>query len=266
MKSVKNDFYLIKNRKKGIMIKAFLVSCIAVVLAEMGDKTQLLAMAFAAKFRWQTVLWAVLAATLVNHLLAVIFGNVITHFFPIAWVKLAAAVSFILFALWTIRGDSLEGEDKREGASPFWTVAVAFFLAEMGDKTQLMTMSIAADQAIEVGGTGLAAKAQQILPVWMGTTTGMMIADAFGIGMGVVLHKYIPEKVVKWGAALCFAAFGFLGMDGALDELLSADKAFFYHTGLFAGIPLVLVLMWIISRFTAETAEVPPSAPPVNPS
>lgn len=246
------------------MLNAYFLSLVAVVLAEMGDKTQLLAMAFASKFRWQTVLWAVFAATLINHLMAVVFGNIITQFFPIAWVKFVAAVSFILFALWTIRGDTLEGEEKREGSSPFWTVAVAFFLAEMGDKTQLMTMSLAADQAIQVGGSGLGAKAAQIIPVWMGTTTGMIIADAFGIGMGVVLHKYIPEKVVKWVAALCFAAFGFLGMDGALDELFSADQASLYHALLLAGIPVVLFCMWLISRYTGGETEEEVSAPSEN--
>lgn len=247
------------------MMNAFFLALVAVVLAEMGDKTQLLAMAFASKFRWQTVLWAVFAATLINHLMAVVFGNMVTHFFPIAWVKLVAAISFILFALWTIRGDTLEGEDKREGKSPFWTVAVAFFLAEMGDKTQLMTMSLAADQAIQVGGSGLGAKAAQIIPVWMGTTTGMIIADAFGIGMGVVLHKYIPEKVVKWVAALCFAAFGFFGMDDALDALLSVDKASLYHGLLLTGIPVVVFFMWLVSRYTAgRIIEEEVSVPPLN--
>ncbi len=142
------------------MINAFLLSTVAVVLAEMGDKTQLLAMAFATRFRWQTVLWAVLAATLVNHLLAVVVGNVVTQFLPIAWIKLAAALSFIVFALWTIRGDKLDGEERDHGRSPFWIVAVAFFIAEMGDKTQLMTIALAADEAIKIGGTGWVAKVQ----------------------------------------------------------------------------------------------------------
>ena len=90
------------------MINAFLLAMVAVVLAEMGDKTQLLAMAFAARFRWQTVLWAVFAATLVNHLLAVAVGNVVTQFLPMVWIKLAAAASFIVFALWTLRRDTLD--------------------------------------------------------------------------------------------------------------------------------------------------------------
>ena len=145
------------------MLAAYILATAAVVLAEMGDKTQLLAMAFAARFKWQTVLWAVLVATLANHLLAVMVGNVITQFLPLEWIKLFAALSFIVFALWTIRGDNLDDEDKKTGRSPFWTVAIAFFIAEMGDKTQLMTIAIAADQALKIGGVGFTAKMQQIL-------------------------------------------------------------------------------------------------------
>ena len=229
------------------MLSAFILATIAVVLAEMGDKTQLLAMAFATRFRWQTVLWAVLAATLINHLLAVALGNVITQFIPIDWIKLVAAGSFILFALWTIRGDALHGEDQRQGSSPFWTVAIAFFIAEMGDKTQLMTIALAADEAVKIGGAGWLAKCQQIIPVWMGTTTGMMIADAFGIVVGIVLHKHIPEKAVKWVAALCFAAFGLIGLHDALDHVLEPG-ATAHHPCLIAGVILLPLAMWGVSK------------------
>ena len=122
---------------------SLLASFVFVVLAEMGDKTQLLAMAFATKFRWQTVMWGVFVATAVNHLLAAAAGSYLTTVVPLDYIKIAAAVSFILFGLWTIRGDTLEGEDKRFNFSPFWTVTVAFFIAEMGDKTQLATIALA---------------------------------------------------------------------------------------------------------------------------
>ena len=229
------------------MINAYLLATVAVVLAEMGDKSQLLAMAFATRFRWQTVLWAVLAATLVNHLFAVTVGNVITQFIPMEWIKLIAAAAFILFALWTIRGDALNGEDQRQGSSPFWTVAIAFFIAEMGDKTQLMTIALAADEAVKIGGAGWIAKCQQIIPVWMGTTTGMMIADAFGIVVGIVLNTHIPEKVVKWVAALCFAAFGLLGLHDALAHLLGPDAT--THRCCLITIAVLLPLaMWGVSE------------------
>jgi putative Ca2+/H+ antiporter (TMEM165/GDT1 family) len=182
---------------------AFWTSLGFVVLAEMGDKTQLLAMAFAARIRWQTVMWGVFWATAANHLLAVLSGNYLTHLIPMFWIKVAAAASFILFGLWTLRGDKLEGEDKRFSFSPFWTVAVAFFLAEMGDKTQLATVALAADF-------------HTVVPVWAGTTAGMLIADAIGIIIGIVLHKRLPEKQIKWFAAVTFILFGAWGLYEAL--------------------------------------------------
>jgi putative Ca2+/H+ antiporter (TMEM165/GDT1 family) len=178
---------------------AFLTSLAIVFLAEMGDKTQLLAMAFATRFRWQTVMAGVFAATAANHLFAVYAGNYLTAIIPLGSIKIAASVSFILFGIWTIRGDTLEGEDKRFNFSPFWTVTAAFFLAEMGDKTQLATVA-------------LAAEFNTIVPVWIGTTTGMLVADAVGIIAGIVLHKKIPEKQIKWFAAIVFIAFGLWGL------------------------------------------------------
>ncbi|MBI5190606.1 MAG: TMEM165/GDT1 family protein [Nitrospirae bacterium] len=178
---------------------AYLASTAFVVLAEMGDKTQLLAMAFATRFNWRVVMLGVFAATLVNHLFAVLAGNYLTSVIPMVYIQVGAAASFILFGLWTIRGDELSGEDKGYKFSPFWTVAIAFFIAEMGDKTQLATVA-------------LAAKYGSVIPVWMGTTTGMLIADAIGIIVGIVLGKRIPEKFVKWFAALLFIAFGLWGL------------------------------------------------------
>jgi putative Ca2+/H+ antiporter (TMEM165/GDT1 family) len=232
------------------MLSVFLVSTAAVVLAEMGDKTQLLAMAFATRFRWQTVLWAVLAATLANHFLAAVAGNLITAVLPIHWVKLAASVAFILFALWTVKGDHLEDEDKRQGRSPFWTVAVAFFLAEMGDKTQLMTIALAAEQSVKAAGTGALHQLVHLLPVWMGTTCGMMVADAFGILVGIVLHKRIPERLVKWTAACGFAIFGLLDMHDSLDGIVPGAFTL-HHMVLLASIPVIAALMWAVSRLSA---------------
>lgn len=178
---------------------AFWTSLVFVVLAEMGDKTQLLAMAFAAKYRWQTVLWGIFVATLVNHLLAVVVGSYLTEFIPLQYVQIAAAASFILFGLWTIRGDELSGEDESCRYNPFWTVVIAFFLAEMGDKTQLATVA-------------LAARFNALIPVWLGTSSGMMVADGVGIIIGIVLGRKIPERLVKWVAALTFIGFGLTGL------------------------------------------------------
>ncbi|MGI6777523.1 MAG: TMEM165/GDT1 family protein [Acetivibrionales bacterium] len=173
----------------------------AVVLAEMGDKTQLLAMAFAAKYRAGKVLLGVIIATVLNHALAVALGSFITRFEPLEiWVQGIASLSFIFFGLWTIRGDKLEGEENRETRfGAVLTVAIAFFIAELGDKTQLATIALAARFP------------RYPAAVLAGTTLGMLIADSVGIFIGVVMCKRIPERLVKLISAGAFILFGFIG-------------------------------------------------------
>ena len=208
---------------------AFLFSLGFVVLAEMGDKTQLLAMAFATKYKASVVMWGVFAATIFNHLLAVLAGNYLTDLIPIQYIQIAAAASFIIFGLWTIRGDELKGEDKKFHFNPFWTVAIAFFFAEMGDKTQLATVA-------------LAAKYQSVIPVLMGTTAGMLIADAIGIGIGIVLGKRIPERAVKWLAAIIFIFFGAYGLYEYLPQQFTTLPM------VFSGLILISMAVYIVGR------------------
>ena len=210
------------------MMTAYLASLGFVVLAEMGDKTQLLAMAFASRYKWQTVMWGVFVATLVNHLLAVVAGNYLTRLIPLSYIQIAAAASFILFGLWTLRGDTLEGEDKRFNYSPFWTVAVAFFFAEMGDKTQLTTVA-------------LATQYQSIVGVWLGTTSGMLVADAIGIIVGIVLGKRIPERFIKWFAAIIFIGFGVVGLYQTLPKYLLTFPIIAGFLGLIALLAFLVV-------------------------
>jgi putative Ca2+/H+ antiporter (TMEM165/GDT1 family) len=193
---------------------ALIASFMFVVLAEMGDKTQLLAMSFAARYTAWKVLLAVFLATVLNHALAVLVGHFLTTLIPMDVISFIAALSFVAFGLWTIRGDQLDGEDKKESRfGPVVTVAIAFFLAEMGDKTQLATIS-------------LAVKYQNMASVLMGTTLGMVVADAFGIIVGVVLRKHIPEKSIKWISAVIFILFGLSGMYNVLAPRMSGLYTF----------------------------------------
>lgn len=217
---------------------AFITSLTFVVLAEMGDKTQLLGMAFATRYPWPTVLWGVFVATILNHLFAVIVGSYITMFIPLQYVQIAAAASFILFGLWTIRGDELNGEDKATNRSPFWTVTIAFFIAEMGDKTQLATVALAAQFANE------------IIPVWLGTTAGMMIANAIGIVVGVVLGRKIPERLVKWVAALIFIFFGVYGLFEYLPRHILTTPV------MIGGLAVIILSVFFIARVSG-TAKFP---------
>ena len=190
-------------------MEAFIASLLFVVLAEMGDKTQLLAMAFATKYKAHKVLIAVFFATVLNHSLAVIAGHLLSTVIPMGIISLVAALSFIVFGLWTIRGDTLHGEDKKESRfGPIVTVGIAFFLAEMGDKTQLATISLAVEY-------------KNMLNVLMGTTLGMVIADAVGILVGIVMRKHIPEKTIKWISAIIFILFGLIGVHQVLSTQIN---------------------------------------------
>lgn len=194
-------------------ITAFLFSLGTVVLAEMGDKTQLLAMAFATRYKASKVLIGVFLATVFNHALAVAVGSFIAGFESAQiWIQGIASLSFVLFGLWTIRGDKLEGEENRTtrfGAVA--TVTLAFFLAEMGDKTQLATIALSAKFAQAPAG------------VLIGTTTGMLIADGIGIIIGVVMCRKIPERTIKLVSAVAFIIFGFIGSYEIASEKLHME-------------------------------------------
>lgn len=208
----------------------YLGATLMVVLAEMGDKTQLLAMAFATRFPAGPVLWGVLIATILNHALAVALGTYLGTSLNLQMIQLVAAASFILFGLWTIHGDTLNDEHKRKLlVSPIVTVAIAFFIAEMGDKTQLATVA-------------LAAKYNNPLATLLGTTTGMIIADALGIYVGVVAGRRIPERTVKWISAWIFIVFGLISLYTA------APKAYVTLTNSMLVIGLTGLAVWWIGR------------------
>jgi Ca2+/H+ antiporter, TMEM165/GDT1 family len=189
-------------------MREFITALLFVVVAEMGDKTQLLAMAMASKYKAGKVMIGVLIATVLNHALAVVLGSYLSRLVPMDVVKIVAAIAFLAFGLWTLRGDKLDGEDnKKSKFGPVVTVAIAFFFAEMGDKTQLMTITIAA-------------KSVSPIFVLMGTTAGMLVADGIGILGGAWMAKHIPEKYIKWGAGLVFIFFGTLTLYQAVPASL----------------------------------------------
>ncbi|BAH08079.1 TMEM165/GDT1 family protein [Clostridium kluyveri] len=174
----------------------FIQALLLVVIAEMGDKTQLLAMAMASKYKIKEVLSGVLIATIFNHGLAVAVGSYLSSLISMKIVNIAAAISFLIFGLWTLRGDKIDGENSnRSRFGPIVTVIIAFFLAEMGDKTQLMTITISA-------------KGNEPILTFIGTTLGMIIADGIGIIGGAWIYKHIPDKYIKWAAGGIFIFFG----------------------------------------------------------
>jgi putative Ca2+/H+ antiporter (TMEM165/GDT1 family) len=182
----------------GNPLEAFLVSAGVVALGEIGDKTQLLAMLLAARFRkpWPVIL-GILAATLVNHTLAGYVGTVLRSVVPADWLQWAIALSFFAVAVWALKPDAIGDDDAPATTSHgvFVVTAVAFFLAEMGDKTQVAT-------AI------LASRFGMLAPVVAGTTLGMLIVDVPTVLFGDLAAKRLPLRAIRIAAALMFAVLG----------------------------------------------------------
>lgn len=191
----------------------FLASAGFVTLNEMGDKTQLLAMAFATRIRFFKVMAGVLIATLLNHGLAVAVGALLANV-PgwSGWVKLFASALFLFFGLWALVSDKEDdGAAKKSGKSEIATVAIGFFFAEMGDKTQLATIALAAQYP---------AFPYMVLA---GTTVGMLIADSIGILVGVVLNRRLPANALKIFAAAAFIFFGLWQLWESLRTVFAMD-------------------------------------------
>lgn len=177
---------------------AFAVSAAVVFVAELGDKSQLMALAFATRYRVWTVVLGITIATSVVHLLSVAVGHGLGSALPTGWIALVAAVMFVGFGVWTLRGDSLSDAEQaraaRVGGSALLAVTVAFFLAELGDKTMLATITL----ATQYGWAG----------VWVGSTVGMVAADALAIVVGRQLGRRLPERTIAVAAAVSFVVFG----------------------------------------------------------
>ncbi|MBE4748936.1 TMEM165/GDT1 family protein [Corallococcus sp. ZKHCc1 1396] len=177
--------------------ESVLGSFVLVAASEMGDKTQLLAFSLASKFRkpW-VVLAGILVATIANHALASSVGAWVSVHVPARVMALILAVMFLGFGLWTLKPDTLDDDDgKPPRFGAFLTTVVLFFLAEMGDKTQLATMA-------------LAARYQSLVMVTVGSTAGMLVADGLAVFLGDRLAGRVQMKWVRWATASLFFIFG----------------------------------------------------------
>ena len=187
-------------------MEAFLISTGVVALAEIGDKTQLLAFMLAAKFRrpWP-IIWGILVATLANHALAGALGAWITAVVGPHTMRWILGIGFIAMAIWTLIPDKLdedaESNDKLARFGVFGTTVIAFFLAEMGDKTQVATVA-------------LAAQFSAFYAVVAGTTLGMMIANVPAVLLGNQIANRIPVRLVHGIAALIFLVLGVMTLLG----------------------------------------------------
>lgn len=186
-------------------MEAFLTSTAIVALAEIGDKTQLLAIVLATRFRRpMPIVFGILVATLANHFLAALVGEQAAAILDGRWFRYLIAASFILMAGWTLIPDTFEEDTVKPARfGAFLTTVVAFFLVEMGDKTQVATIA-------------LGAQYHSVLIVAAGTTIGMMIANGPAVFLGEELVRRVSLRLTRILAALLFLALGLWQLGQAL--------------------------------------------------
>ena len=178
-------------------MEALLTSTAVVAIAEIGDKTQLLAIVLAARFRKPLpIVLGILAATLLNHALAASFGYLIAQWLTGRTFQIVLGVAFLAMAAWALIPDKEdEGASARSAGGVFLTTLIAFFLVEIGDKTQIATSL-------------LAARFQNVALVTVGTTAGMMLANVPAVFLGEAVTRIVPMKFVRTAAALIFGGIG----------------------------------------------------------
>jgi putative Ca2+/H+ antiporter (TMEM165/GDT1 family) len=175
-------------------MQAFWLSLVLTFWAEMGDRTQFVALAYATRYRLRDVLLGISLAVAAILLLSVTFGRLIGLWLPHGYAEALSAICFLAFAVWTLCGDEEENKIREDRRHPILIVGITFFLAELGDKTMFSTAALAATTAW--------------FPVWVGATTGMLLSDGLAVWVGRSLGKKIPERIVRSIAAGLFFLFG----------------------------------------------------------
>lgn len=223
------------------LLKAFIL----IFIAEMGDKTQILAMAFATKYSVKKVLIGIFIGVLLNHGLAVILGSHIASFIPVDTVKMIAGFAFVGFALWTLKGDVEDDENQKPKYSlgPVVTVAIAFFIGELGDKTQLTAITLAAD-------------ASYILAVLVGTVLGMMVTGVIGIFVGRKLGNKVPMFLLKIIAASVFMFFGLAKLYQTIPSEYLNIKNILLFIGAIFIIGILIIRPFAIKRREAKSRTI----------
>ncbi|MCX5973728.1 MAG: TMEM165/GDT1 family protein [Coprothermobacterota bacterium] len=169
-----------------------------IALGELGDKTNFLSITLACKYPWKPVLAGIVVAVAVLMGIAVLVGETVLSLLPPMALKLIAGALFLFFALKSfLEKEKGEEEKVHSSASPFWATFLSFFLGELGDKTQLLTLA-------------LAAQYQQPLPVWLGASLAMIVVDGTFVFIGNRLGRLLPRRILRYVAGTLFAVFGLL--------------------------------------------------------
>lgn len=221
------------------MIQEYLKAFSLIFMAEMGDKTQILAMAFATQYPVLKVLTGIGIGAFLNHGLAVLLGSLLSTIIDIEIMQIVAGFAFVGFGLWTLKIENDEEEDKsQQKYGPILTVSIAFFIGELGDKTQLTAIT-------------LSTEALYPFIILLGTVSGMIATGALGIYVGKKLGDKIPELIIKYLASSVFLLFGFLKLNSifGFSQYLYAFYAIVIISALFLAVKLNQQHKLVVSQF-----------------
>ena len=219
----------------------FIKAVTLITFAEMGDKTQILAMAFATKYRVRTVLIGIFIGSLLNHGIAVALGSSLPNIIPVETLQIIAGFSFVAFSLWTLKVDEDDDVSQKKSYGPIITVALAFFIGELGDKTQLTAIVLSTD-------------AQFPLLILLGTVTGMVITGGLGIYVGSKLGSKIPEFTIKMVSATVFMLFGIVKLSQNLSNVYLTPVTISMFSAIVALLAYGILKPTLIKRKQGETA------------
>ena len=218
------------------MTYIFLVAFVLIMVGELADKSQLLALLLATRYKAWQVLVGILIATFIVHFFTTLAGQFLGAAIPKGVIPWMTGILFVGFGIWTLRGDKVEDDEADKGArfGPILATTIAFFLAELGDKTQIMTLAISVDPGgallsylqgagptvqswlATAGSPENVSQWGRFWAVTMGSTIGMVVADAIAIGIGRLLGKNMPELLMRRVSGVIFILFGLLSIGSVL--------------------------------------------------
>ena len=225
------------------LIRAFFL----IFVAEMGDKTQIIAMTFATQYKVKQVLTGVFLGVFLNHGLAIILGRYISRLIPMDWIQLTAGVMFVIFGLLALKEEEGESNENKKNFGPIITVALAFFIGELGDKTQLTAMT-------------LSAEGNYPFFILIGTTLGMIATSGLGIFVGSKIGEKVPETLIKIISSIVFVLFGTLKLyEWIPRELINSYYIIIYFI-IIISIQTILIKRLVLIRRYANTSPMKEAA------
>jgi putative Ca2+/H+ antiporter (TMEM165/GDT1 family) len=179
------------------MLKELIRAFLLIFAAEMGDKTQIIAMTFATQYKVKEVILGVILGVVLNHGIAILLGRFISTVVPMNLIQMIAGIMFVIFGIMALKDEELDETNNKKAFSPIITVAIAFFVGELGDKTQLTAMTLSTEASYPIF-------------ILIGTTLGMVATSGFGIFIGSKIGEKIPEVAIKVTSSIVFVFFGSL--------------------------------------------------------